>query len=618
LRPSAPFRLLAPALVCTALAVSAGPASALSPGDPDPTFGANGVVYYSLGLGPAAAARLDAVALQPDGKLVVAGRATDADGRDTALVARLNADGSLDPSFGDGGKIMPQLGSGDTPSSAAHALALQPDGKILVGGESLGSPSNGFMLARLNSNGSFDSDFGDHGKVFADLPSDGPDDPVVSALALQPDGKILAGGTAIFSESTHSTNEVMVARVNGSNGSFDGSFGNAGIVLKQLAPPAISQHSQVYALALDPGGQIVVAGSIDPSFPDPMVIRLSGADGKFDSSFGDGGLTTYRPYPDGDSGGDLLGMAVTPGGDVIAGGWAFGQFVVGTPAVVVRLGGAGGVLDPAFGDGGQAFEFVGSGPSPSAQINALALQPDGRVLVGGFATDRNGNHMSLIGRLDGSTGSPDPSFASGGQGLRQLDSGTAPSSEFNAIALQPDGNVVAAGLAGSRVVVARLMGASTSGGGPSDGSGGGGGGGGNGTLRVPENLVATLSKLGISPATFAAAPSGPSIAKAVGARVAYENTQAATTMLTVLKRTRGVRHKGRCVKPSRHRHGKSCARWVAVGRFTHADEVGLNSFHFTGRVYGHKLRPGRCRLRARPRFAGPAGTAIEVSFRIVK
>src|SRR4051812_16196840 len=100
MRPSAPFRLLARALLSAALLVCATPAVALSPGDPDPTFGSDGATYYSLGLGPTPSARIEAVALQPDGKIVVAGRATDPDGHDAFLVARLDDDGSLDSSFG--------------------------------------------------------------------------------------------------------------------------------------------------------------------------------------------------------------------------------------------------------------------------------------------------------------------------------------------------------------------------------------------------------------------------------------------------------------------------------------------------------------------------------------
>jgi len=509
---------------------------------------------------------------------------------------------------------MPQLGSGSPASSAAHAIALQPDGKILVGGEANGSP-NGFMLIRLNSNGTPDSDFGDHGKVYAGFPADGPDHATVNALAVQPDGKIVAAGSALFSQSTHATDELMVARLNGSTGSPDGFFGKGGLVLQQLSPPSITPHSRVSALVLQPGGNIVVAGTIDPGPPDPMVARLSGVDGGFDSSFGDGGIRSYLPYPGGDSGGDLLGLAATPDGGFVAGGWAFGQNVLGTPAALVKLKPADGSFDPGFGDGGKVFDFLGAGPSPYAQLNSVVAQPDGQIVVGGFATDTSGAHTSLVGRLSGSSGAFDSAFAGGGEALRQLDGGASPSSEFTALALQPDGNIVAAGLAGTRVVVERLLGAATPSGG-GDGSAPGGGGGGN--QQGPQNLVATVSKLGITPAVFSAAPSGPSIAKTIGAQVSYENSQAATTMLTVLKPARGVRYKGGCAKPSPRRHGKGCTRWIAVGRFTHSDTAGLNSFHFTGRVYGHKLRPGRYKLRARPRFAGPSGTAIEVNFRIVR
>ncbi len=592
----------------------ASPAGAAAPGDPDPTFGTGGIVYYSLGSGPSPTARLDAVALQPDGKIVVAGRGTDSNGHDSFLVARLNSDGSLDPSFAVGGVFMPQLGSGSPAFSAAHAIALQPDGKILVGGEANGSPS-GFMLLRLKSNGTPDSDFGDDGKVLADLPSDGPDYPIVNALAVQPDGDIVAVGTAVFSESTHSTNELMVARMNGSYGSFDGSFGTGGAVLQQLSPPSITQHSQAYAVALQPTGGIVVAGSIDPGLPVPMILRLSGVNGALDPLFGDAGIVTYLPYPGGDTAGSFGGLAATPSGDLIGGGWAFGQNIAGEPAALVKLKGVDGSFDPSFGQGGKAVEFLGAGPNPSARINSVVAQPDGEIVVGGFATDANGDHRTLVGRLSSSSGAFDSTFGSGGEALRQLDSGAGPSSEFASVAVQPDGKILAAGLAGSRVVVERLLGAQTSSGG--DGSAPGGGGGGGNQLG-PQNLVATLSRLGITPAVFAAAPSGPSIAKTVGAQVSYENSQAASTMLTVLKPARGVRHKGSCVKPSRRRRGKRCTRWVAVGRFTHADKVGLNSFRFTGRVYGHKLRPGRYKLRARPRFAGPAGQAIEVGFRIVR
>src|SRR5256885_8513102 len=110
MRPSAPFRLLTLALACAGMAVCAGPALALSPGDPDPAFGSDGVVYYSLGVGPTPAAQIDAAAVQPDGKIVLAGNATDPNGRKTMLVARLDPNGALDQGFGDGGTVIKQLG----------------------------------------------------------------------------------------------------------------------------------------------------------------------------------------------------------------------------------------------------------------------------------------------------------------------------------------------------------------------------------------------------------------------------------------------------------------------------------------------------------------------------
>jgi hypothetical protein len=279
----------------------------------------------------------------------------------------------------------------------------------------------------------------------------------------------------------------------------------------------------------------------------------------------------------------------------------------------MRLTGAGGGFDPSFGSDGKLLEPFGSGGPRFSTARALLIQPDGKLVLGGTASDVRGSNELLVARLFGGDGSLDPSFGNGGTVLTQLGGGPSGSSEVAALALQPDGKIVAAGFAGSSAMVTRLLGEAP----PPSAGGGTGGGGGGGNNVTPSTTIATLSKLGIVPSVFVAADSGPTISRTVGAQVSYEDTQAVTTLFTVFKRSRGVLHKHRCMKPSRRRSGKRCTRWPVVGRFTHADRVGLNSFHFSGRLHGRKLKPGRYRLRARPRFAGPTGQAIEVRFRIV-
>ncbi len=139
---------------------------------------------------------------------------------------------------------------------------------------------------------------------------------------------------------------------------------------------------------------------------------------------------------------------------------------------------------------------------------------------------------------------------------------------------------------------------------------------------APPPAIAAVSRLRISPFRFPAATKGASITRTrkrkTGTNVSYRDTQAATTTFTVLQPRRGIRRGRSCVKPKRGQRGRRCTRYVAVGKFTHRDRAGANSFHFSGRVRGRKLAPGTYRLQAVPRFAGRNGRAIFNSFRIVR
>ncbi len=611
LYPSRLRRLLAGLAASAGLLVFAGSAAALAPGDPDPTFGDNGVAFYPLG----AASRINAVALQPDGKIVVAGQATNANGHGAFMVARLNPDGSLDPTFGDQGTVVKEFGAGSSITSEATALVIQPDGQIVVGGDASDSSNRPLLLvARLSGiNGSFDDSFGDHGKVLSEviwgLTSLSA---AVTTLALQPNGQIVAGGFGFDSDGPEMG---LVTRLD-TTGSFDSSFGD-GDATVLFVPGMAGRHAswEVDALALQPDGGIVAGGIADDNGDsEALVARLAAPAGGLDPLFGSGGLVTFQPFAaDEGRSSNVSALTLQPDGKIVAAGGAAGSAQPSSPLLVARLAGARGGFDPSFGSGGTVLKSLGAGASPFSSARAMVLQPDGSLVLGGAASDAHGNNQALVARLVGTNGSLDPSFGNSGTVLTQLGVGSSGSSEVDALALQPDGQIVAAGRAGSTAMVTRLIGQPAA---SSGGTGGGGGGGGADNV-APSTSVATLSKLGIIPTVFAAADSGPTISETVGAQVSYDDTAAVTTMFTVFKRSRGVLHKHRCMKPARGRIGKRCTRWPVVGRFTHADKVGLNSFHFSGRLHGRKLKPGRYRLRARPRFAGPTGQAVEVTFRIV-
>ena len=195
----------------------------------DSSFGGGSGVSYADFFGGDDVGR--AVAVQPDGKIVVVGVAGPGSAGGFIGVARFNSNGGLDSSFNGGGMATVQ-GSGE-------ALAIQPDGKVVVAGTSGGD----FIIARFNENGSLDSGFGSGGRAFIDF---GAPLDVANDLALQPDGKILVAGSGP---------QFDVARLQ-PNGALDSTFGNGG-----KAQVAFDDGPEADALALQPDGNIVVAGS---------------------------------------------------------------------------------------------------------------------------------------------------------------------------------------------------------------------------------------------------------------------------------------------------------------------------------------------------------------------
>jgi hypothetical protein len=150
-------------------------------------------------------------------------------------------------------------------------------------------------------------------------------------------------------------------------------------------------------------------------------------------------------------------------------------------------------------------------------------------------------------------------------------------------------------------------------------SGGGGGPGGSGSGGQPGSSA--LGGLKVAPNAFSAATSGGSVAnngrRKTGATVSYTDSQAATTTFTVLQKQPGRSQHRACVKPQRKPRGRHCTRLVTIGSFTHTDGAGANSFHFTGRVSGRRLKPGAYELQGVARNAsGLTSRPVATGFRI--
>jgi uncharacterized delta-60 repeat protein len=338
----------------------------------------------------------------------------------------LAAAGQLDPSFGTGGKAVVDYGGNNDSGSG---VAVQPDGKVVIVGNTKTSPVNyDFAATRLLASGALDPSFGLDGRADLDLGSDD----TASGVVLQPDDRILIAGT--------SNNDFETVRLL-TNGQLDGSFGAGG---KSDAPFGSSSSDIGSAIAQRPDGRIVLAGSsnaFDPNY-DFAVVQLLNPAGTFDPAFGGGGGKSHGDFGSGSAGDRADAIALQPDGKVLVAGTkrvAGG----GIDMAVARLLDPSGSFDPSFGTGGVATVDIGSLDVASG----VAVQPDGKIVVAGTG----GNKFTVVRLL--ANGQLDDSFA--GDGKAVIDFGG--SSGATSLVLQTDGKIVAAGGAGGDAVVARLQ-----------------------------------------------------------------------------------------------------------------------------------------------------------------
>ncbi len=381
----------------------------------DKTFGANGRVTTDFNNSQDFTNSGQALALQQDGKILVAG--TSADGSDNNFaVVRYNPNGLLDSTFGTAGKVTTDFGS---TSDYGYAVVIQENGKIVVAGYAYDGISFGIALARYNSDGSLDPTLDGDGRViisFANTP--------ISA-ALQTDGKIVV--TGLYFNGTNW--DFGMARFN-SDGSLDGTFGSGGLAFTDFG-----NDETPNSVAIQPDKKIVVAGQAFNGTSYDFEIARYNLDGSPDLNFGSNGKVrtdiSENSYDNG------LSIVIQPDAKIVIAG--FSENLGLRDFTVVRYN-SDGTADNSFG-----ANAIAQAGFQDAEAYTVSLQADGKILMAGRAqTLSDGYDFALVRFND--DGSLDNGF--GSQGKVATDLGNSPDIGFTA-AIQNDGKIIVAGTSSS-------------------------------------------------------------------------------------------------------------------------------------------------------------------------
>src|SRR5438094_3404297 len=396
-------------------------------GDLDPTFGTGGMATTDINHSTDIA---NAVAVQADGKLVVVGQTykqNDFSDEDF-VVTRYNPDGTLDTTFGRGGKVRT-----DFPGLAAvpSAVVIQSDGKIVVAGGAFPqfTFAGNFEVVRYNPNGSLDRSFGNGGIVTTTFPQGS----YAFDVALQPDGKIVAAGTVFvdFIPGEPSNTDFALARYN-PDGTPDATFGSGG----QVSTDFVGMEDDAFSVLIQPDGKIVAVGSAnDPAtyynfaavryLSNGVVDTTFGVAGKVTTDFGVGGFDRAQS------------AALQPDGRIVAAGFAISQNGGVQNFAVVRYT-SSGVLDTTVSRDGITQIDFGSCCQSAYEV---LLQSDGKIITVGYANTEDSDSDFLLARLN-PRGSLDTTFGVGGKvrtSFGDLNGGA------NGAILQSDGKIVAVG-----------------------------------------------------------------------------------------------------------------------------------------------------------------------------
>lgn len=346
-------------------------------GSVDTTWGTQGFVTLPP-VSPATQSYPAGIALQPDGKVVVAMEEVDAssDGSSTVnlVVTRLGANGALDTTFGGAGSFV------GAPGFGARAMALRPDGRIVVAGYEYVASADEFAVAQLGSNGALDTTFGTGGIVHMVVGTPGD----AATVLVQPDGKLLVGGWTLQTYDGGANSGAAIARFN-TDGTLDATFGTGGAARHSFGPA----QSAVIQTVLQSTGRIVAVVRLTAAAQRFVLLGYTSA-GVLDATFGAGGITSTDFF-----GWDApTGVVLLSGDRLVVAGNALGSDAGTAQVPAFARYTSAGALDTTFGAGGALFQ-----PNPGQKGftgRAIALDPLGRVVLSGNGYTGTPNFLDLV------------------------------------------------------------------------------------------------------------------------------------------------------------------------------------------------------------------------------
>ena len=384
-----------------------------STGTLDNSFGSNGLLNTDFN---GDFDRINDIVVQPDGKILAAGRTITGVNEDFALV-RYDSDGSLDNTFGTNGRVATEIGPN---TDMLKTVLLQPDNRVIAAGYASNGKNLDFALARYNTDGSLDNTFGTGGKVLAGLGSDDH----AGGVVIRSNGSVLVGGSA---QGDFAATRYL------SSGTLDVGFHFDGIATFPVNGMNILGTSTTYHQVED---KLILAGIANGGSGSSFGLARVNPFGSIDNSFGTNGIviTGFGTNAGANS------VTMQPDGKIVAAGFTDGDFALARYST-------SGSLDVGFSSDGKVTTSVGSGADVA---NAVAVQSDGKIVASGRSFNGTKDDIAIV-RYN-TDGTLDNTFSSDGimtVGISSQDD------VANAVAAQQDGKIVVAGGSGSSVFVAR-------------------------------------------------------------------------------------------------------------------------------------------------------------------